>query len=115
MLATGARRLVNITESDWRAFKKVRERALQRFSQRVLDDCLRICQENGATAHERYLNLYRLLQDRDQEMARTFDDPRRSTAKLCLLLMRRQGLVTDEEMAEFSPEVQRAARLEWSA
>jgi hypothetical protein len=45
-------------------------------------------------------------------MAKTFNDLRRSTASLCLMLMWRQGLVTDEEMSEFSPEVQRLARLE---
>jgi hypothetical protein len=44
-------------------------------------------------------------------MAKIFDDLRHSTASLCLLLMRQQGLVTEEEMSQFSPDVQRSARL----
>jgi hypothetical protein len=103
---------MRIAESDWKKFKRVRTLALERFSQRVLDDCGRIHGNESLTAYDRYLELYRLLQDQDREMAKTFNDLRRSTASLCLMLMWRQGLVTDEEMSEFSPEVQRLARLE---
>ena len=103
---------MRIPESDWKTFKRVRLLALERFSQRVLDDCQRICCDESLTAHERYGELYQLLQDRDREMSAAFDDLRRSTARLCLTLMRRQGLVTDEEMTEFSPEIQRATKLD---
>ena len=101
-----------IAESDWKTFKRVRILALERFSQRVLDDCGRIHGDESVTAYERYLELYRLFQDRDREMARTFNDLRRSTASLCLMLMWRQGLVADEDMSEFSPEVQQLARFD---
>ena len=33
---------MRIAESDWKTFKRVRSLALERFSKRVLDDCLRI-------------------------------------------------------------------------
>jgi hypothetical protein len=97
---------MRIPESDWTTFKRVRLLALERFSQRVLDDCQRICCDESLSAHERYRALYALLEDRDREMSAAFDDFRRSTARLCLKLMRRQGVVTDEEMMAFSPEVQ---------
>ncbi len=103
---------MRIAESDWKTFKRVRSLALERFSKRVLDDCLRICCDESLTAHERYGELFQLLQDRDREMSPAFDDFRRSSARLCLKLMRRQGLVTDEEMMEFSPEVQRATEFD---
>lgn len=45
-------------------------------------------------------------------MSTAFDDLRRSTAIICLMLMRRQGLVTDQEMMAFSSEVQRATELD---
>ena len=88
---------MRVAESDWKTFKRVRLLALERFSQRVLDDCERICCDESLSAHARYGELYRLLQDRDREMSMAFDDLRRSAARLCLKLMRRQGLVTDEE------------------
>jgi hypothetical protein len=103
---------MRIAESDWKKFKRVRTLALERFSQRVLDDCGRILGDESATAHERYLELYRLIQERDREIAEAFNDFRRSTASFCLRLMWQHGLVTDGEMSEFSPEIQRLARLE---
>jgi hypothetical protein len=103
---------MRIAESDWKKFKRVRTLALERFSQRDLDDSGRILGEESATAHERYLELYRLIQERDREMAETFNDLRRSTASFCLRLMWQHGLVTAGEVSEFSPEIQRLARLE---
>ena len=103
---------MRIAESDWKKFKRVRALALERFSQWVLDDAARIHARKSSTAYERYLELYRLFQDRDRGMAKTFDDPRRSTASLSLMLMWRQGLVTEEEMSAFSPELQHLARIE---
>ena len=99
---------MRIPESDWKTFKRVRLLALERFSQRVLDDCQRIYRDEPLSAHERYRALYALLEGRDREMSAAFGDFRRSTARLCLMLMRGQGVVTDEEMMEFSPEVQHA-------
>ncbi|HSH43846.1 MAG TPA: hypothetical protein VK973_17120 [Arenicellales bacterium] len=40
-------------------------------------------------------------------MAKAFDDFRRSTASLCLVLMRQYDLPTDEEVREFSDSMQR--------
>lgn len=97
---------MKIAESDWKKFKRVRTLALERFSQQVLDDCARIDTDDSLTAYERYLGLYRLFQDRDREMAKTFDDLRRSTAALCLMLMWRQRLVTEDELATFSSDIQ---------
>jgi hypothetical protein len=99
---------MRIPESAWKTFKRVRLLALERFSQRVLDDCQRICGDESLSAHERYRALYALLEGRDRDMSAAFDDFRRSTARLCLKLMRRQRVVTDEEMMELSPEVQHA-------
>jgi hypothetical protein len=103
---------MRIAESDWKKFKRVRTLALERFSQRVLDDAARIHARESSTAYERYLELYRLFRDQDREMAKAFDAPGRSTASLSLMLMWRRGLVTEEEMSAFSPELQRLVRLE---
>lgn len=103
---------MRIAESDWKAFKRIRILALERFSQRVIDDCQRICRDESLTAYEKYGDLYQLLRERNREMSTAFDDLRRSTAALCLMLMRRHGLVTDEEVMEFSPDIQRATELD---
>lgn len=97
---------MSIKESDWRTFKQVRKVALERLSQRILDESLAVCGKKGLTAHDRYGELYGLIQDRNKDMALAFDDLRRSTAVLQLRLMIRQDLVTKEELSRFHPEIQ---------
>jgi hypothetical protein len=60
------------------------------------------------TPHERYGTLYGHLGDRNKEMAQTFGFPARSNAVLCLMLMHRHGLLTEEEVRDFSADVQRS-------
>ncbi|MFP4259425.1 MAG: hypothetical protein ACLFRE_10505 [Desulfovermiculus sp.] len=101
-----------ISDSDWKQFKKVRELALERFSQRILDESRSILESTSLSAYERYLKLYKLIEKRDEEMAGTFDDLRRSTAILYLRGMFWLNLLTDEEVALFSPEVQNVITVE---
>ena len=50
--------------------------------------------------------MYRLIQDRDKTMARAFDDLRRSTALMRPVNVINEGLLTDEELKQFSQELQ---------
>jgi hypothetical protein len=65
---------MTMIESDWKVFKKLRMIALERFSHNVLDQCQATCNKQSLTAHQRYLELYKLLQVRE-----TRRWPRRST------------------------------------
>lgn len=103
---------MTISETDWKTFKRLRQLALTRFCQRVLDDSNAICTDKSRSAHERYGDLYGLITKRNKEMANAFDDLRRSTAIFCLGLMVARGLLTEEELSEFSSEVERMARWE---
>ena len=85
--------------------------ALERFSQRVLDECSEICAKSDATAHERYLQLYKVVRARDRNIADIFNEFRRSTALTSLGLMRANGLLTDDEIAEFSEDTRRATQV----
>lgn len=93
-----------ISESDWKVFRKIRVAALDRFCQRVLDEVSRLAADTGRSSHHRYLAVFDLVQQRDKELANTFDDARRSTALLQLAQMRSQELLTDEEFALFSSD-----------
>ena len=99
-------------ESDWKIFKRLRVIALERFSQGILDQSQAICSKTSWTAHERFGDLYDLIQMQNKEMASMFDDFRRSTAELRLRLIVMHKLLTDEELSEFSPEMRRAAGVE---
>jgi hypothetical protein len=93
-----------IFESDWKLFRELHPIALERFCERLLSDVTELATTTGKTAHERYLALFKLLEDRNEELAGAFDDFRRSTACRQLAIIRSRGLLTDEEFARFSPE-----------
>jgi hypothetical protein len=42
-------------ESDWKTFRELREVALQRFCQRVLDQVEPLCRDASQSPYERYL------------------------------------------------------------
>ena len=102
--------LGNIPESDWRHFKRVHQVLLERFCQRALDDLRAMLRASEGTAHEQYRRAYEFLVDRDEELARAFDDFRRSTAVMQLAIMRRMGLLSDVELSVFSEQTQQTVR-----
>lgn len=69
-----------ISEPDWKLFRQLRPLALERFCQRVLSAIEGLIQDSAKTSHERYLAIYDLVQQRDRELADTFNDPRRPMA-----------------------------------
>ena len=95
----------DIKESDWKVFKRVREAALERFCERVLDAVARINSDNTKSKHERYVAIYRLVRERDKEIDSIFDYLRRSTAVTQLCSFRLNDLMTEQELRRFSPEL----------
>ena len=98
-------------EHDWKTFKRLRDVALERFSQRIRAECIAKFNDETLTAHERYLAVYRLIQDRDEEIVRIFDSLRRSTALLQLRQFWRHGLIDEKEAQTFSEETRELAGL----
>lgn len=94
-----------ISESDWKLFKPLRELALARFCERALGELRTLMADSATPAPERFGAAYRLLQDRDRELQRTFDYLRRSTAFDQVVAFRLNDLVTDEELGPFSQEM----------
>jgi len=92
----------DIPESDWRRFKEVHNTLLERYCSRILEEVATLGRAAEGTAHDRSVKVYRLLQQRDKQMANAFDDFRRSTAVMQLGIMRRMKLLTDEELSMFS-------------
>ena len=93
-----------LPEADWRVLRSIKDAALERFCAKALREAAEVIEDSGVGSHERYLRLFRLLGERDDELADAFNGLRRSTALLQLSRMRSLGLVTDEEMARFSED-----------
>lgn len=98
----------DIRESDWKLFRELHPGALRRFCEDVLSEITRIASDTSKTPHERYLEVFQLVRERDRKLAAAFDDKRRSTALSQLALIRSYGLLTDEEVGRFSPEARDA-------
>ena len=93
-----------IKEPDWKLLRRVHPLALERFCERVLAEIDRVSRDGAASRHARYLQIFRIPQQRDREMARLFDNPRRSHALTMLAQIRSQGLLTQDEFSSLSPE-----------
>jgi len=100
-----------IAERDWKVLRDLKPLALDRFCERVLGEMTLLANDADKGAHARYLAVYKLLMDRDEELAAAFNGLRRSTALLQLTIMRRHGLITDEEMAQFSQDTREAVEM----
>lgn len=89
-------------EADWRVLRDLAPIALERFCKRVLDEAAPLVTGPSQGYHDRYLALFKLLHERDDELAAAFNDLRRSSALTQLTYMRRLQLFTEEEFVRFS-------------
>ena len=96
--------LRNVPESDWKIFRELREVALQRFCERVLEEVVSIVQDSSRSHHERYLAVFRLMQRRDEQLAHAFNDPARSRMIVQLAALHVLGLLAPRELERFTQE-----------
>lgn len=96
-----------IKESDWKLFRRFHPIALARFCERVLKDVEAIISKSSNAHHERFRELNKLVSEKDEDLGRLFYDFRRSTALNQLSLICTLSLLTDDEIAHFSPDAQK--------
>ena len=89
-------------ESDWKAFRELQQIALERFCKRALEEVQAILADRSRTHHDRYLDLFRLFRNRDDELAYAFNDPRRSRMIGQLVAIYAHGLLESDELERFS-------------
>ena len=100
----------HLPEGDWKHLRSVEAVALNRYCARVLEEVAGVIGRTEGLHHERYLRLYAVVEDRDRELARAFNDLRRSTAIQHLAGWIRLHLLTDEELGGFSQDTLERAR-----
>jgi hypothetical protein len=92
----------NPPERDWKVFRELREVALERLCERALRDATAVTESSSKTHHERFLELYTLVGKRNRDIARGFDEARRSAMLIQLAFMHRLGLLEADELDRFS-------------
>lgn len=100
---------VTFPESDWKVLRSLHRTALERYCVRVLNECAVVMRDDKRSGHDRYLHLVRLVQERDDGIAATFDDLRRSTAIQRLAAMINLGVVSSAELGQFIPATRESA------
>ncbi len=94
--------MYTISESDWKIFRRLSAVALDRHCANSLHMVREVTDDTTLTNHQRYQKLFSLLHERDDDVALTFNNPRRSNALQQLGLICSMNLLTDAEFSEFS-------------
>ena len=94
-------------EQDWKLLRELKTVTLERLCERILQRAAEITTQSGLTNHQRYIKMWELIQEQNQEVALAFDDHRRSTAFLKILQIHRSGLFTEKEFARFSEQTRK--------
>ena len=79
--------------------------ALERYCERVLKDVELLVHNDKPTYRERYLDLWKLLRNRDKTIATAFEGPRHSQAFVQLVNIDAENLLTEDELNQFSDEL----------
>lgn len=94
----------DIPEADWKLFRQLHPVALNRFCEQVLADIAQIAGDTKTTPHERYLKIYKVVQQRDRTIGEAFNDLRRSTAIMRILSICSHRLFTEDEIGRFTQD-----------
>ncbi len=99
---------LEIKEADWKLFRQLHQIALERFCHRTIEELCSVTSKCADGYHACFLEVFALIQERNEELARTFDDIRRSTAIILLANMKEQDLLSEEEFSRFNSETRDA-------
>ena len=99
--------MTSVPEEDWQRLRQLKPVVLDRYCERILREAVSIANAPGSTPHQRYLKLYRFIDEKNDALARAFDDHRRSTALAKIMHIYKLGLFTEEEFAGFSEETRK--------
>jgi len=102
-----------IPEADWKIFRQLHEVWLNRYCTQVNEQTQRLLSKPGLSSYERYLEVYRLIRDKDKKLGFAFDDFRRSTARLQIRIIKNLGVITEEELDRFSDSTRAFVLAEW--
>src|ERR1700685_4741292 len=91
--------------------RRVHPLALERYCAEVLAEIERVTHDGGQSSHRRYLDIFKIIERRDREIASIFNDPRRSNALTMLVRSRAAGLLKEDEFLSLSPETRSEVEL----
>ncbi len=100
---------LDIKESDWKKWKQLRLQAIDRYCATTFAQVQEIT-DGDASIHDRHRDLHELVSRRDKEIVQLFDPLTRSRTIGQLMNLHRGGLVSNNDLMQFSDELQAAVR-----
>jgi hypothetical protein len=94
--------MISIPEADWKVLRSIHDVVIARLCQRIINEVMLVAVDGLQTSHERYGDIYGIVQDRNNDVARMFDGMSRSKALDRIMMMRADGLIEDDEYLRFS-------------
>jgi hypothetical protein len=101
----------NIPEKDWKRARAMKDELLTIACERILSKVRAIADAKNEASHDAYLKLWEVMRAEDEKIAIMFNDLRRSNAVQKLSAWRRFGILTDEQLAQFTEETQEAVNV----
>jgi hypothetical protein len=66
-----------IAEADWKVLRRIHPLALERYCERVLAEIDRVTHNNAQSTHQRYLEIFKIIEQRDREISSIFNNLKR--------------------------------------
>jgi hypothetical protein len=100
-----------IQERDWKYLRMIHDELIDELCSRILSKSVTLAAEGKERPHQRYLKLYRYIQESDDLVAECFNDWRRSTISNRILSLRQHRLLADEHVKNLSEKAQEWLRM----
>ena len=97
----------DIPEKDWKIIRSLKDPALDLACRRIFEKVSKLIDSNDKNAHEKYLDLYKMIDSEDNHIGHLFNDLRRRTAIFKLSLWKFHDLISEEDMKSISQETQK--------
>ncbi len=104
--------MTSIPEKDWKMLSALKENLLNSACETIFQRIEQLSSTRKGREHATYLELWKLMNQEDKVIAEMFDDLKRSNAVFKIAALKHHGVLTDEQLALFSQEIQdKVARL----
>ena len=100
----------SVPEKDWKLFRKLQSQLTAKACELVFEQVDIIVKNKTGNEHQSYLDLYDLVQDEDVKIAEMFNNPTRNNVFLKIVALSRFGVLSSEQLQQFSEETQEMVR-----
>ncbi len=77
----------------------------------MLSEIERVTHNSAESPHQRYLDIFKIVERCDREVASIFNHPKRSNALAVLARIRAAGLLAEDDFSGLSPETRSGVKL----